>query len=552
MKLLNELIAYLPSSYSILTAIITCVLCVCFLLPIGANIALPVWLFSNVAIGVIVITLKTNWEANASRAFAERRNMREIAHIRSLQAVETLRRSPEHDSVLAIKAAETHSLSAGRKMDALEDYEYMQITRPQRVVDANKLRAVSFPNQQKTTQEYTPAQDLRNSRRPLTTRLQLSEDFNPLPNKIIGHSLLCLGQRGSGKSEFAALLAEQVGKLAIPMVIFDYLVDYDTLPQVLPSCRIAGSPDWVDAYKYRGIYWQVDLSNAEEIGYMIRESGAQVVLQVQSYPSLDHASQVITLLINGIIAWTVGRDTKKFYPMLVLMDEAQQFLPQSAQETDILKSFKKLNEIGRHYGLTLAMFTQRAARINKDVIGGTEIYVLMRQTMIQDLEVCEKQLGKEVVNRNQVRAFENGEALVSYDNESFVTRFDRRQSEHKSTQVDPSEASEHYSRRVVPETIEIHVSQAAEVQGRYPLEDEGYEDTYSNDYEEEPVRVSPQPKPKELTLKEQGVQAYLDGFTSIDKLAAKLGITQHAARQLKPVVEDMVSKIRQEEVETSV
>jgi hypothetical protein len=54
----------------------------------------------------------------------------------------------------------------------------------------------------------------------------------------------------------------------------------------------------------------------------------------------------------------------------------------------------------------------------------------------------------------------------------------------------------------------------------------------------------PAPRNKEAELLQRGVNAYQEGATSIDKLAAALEITPHAARQLKPRVEAEIQRTR--------
>ncbi len=421
--------------------------------------------------------------------------------------------------------------------------------RAERVVDAvvsggapTTVLPVPAPSMAWHPQNLNP-QDLRRLNQFRKVCMELAVNFNPLHKAVVGRALLCLGQRGSGKSNFAALFVEQMCKLFLPGVIFDYLIDFDTLPQVLPNCRIGGHPQWADARKYQGNYWEVDTSNAEEIGYYIRECGGQLVVEIPSYPSLDYAAKVIVGIIKGMVEWANERDAGKRLPALVVLDEAQQFLPQNSQETEILTTFKKLNEIGRHYGLTPAIFTQRAARINKDVIGGTEIYVLMRQTMPQDLKVCEDLIGKENVDRRQIAGFENGDALVFESGESFVVHFDMRQSEHKSSQVDPEKAVAHYQTRNVPQVRTIAPAYTRQIEEEDDEQD--YEEDYADEGEPEtedlpaqaqsPISLSAQraqAEAKEARLLVRGIKAYLEGAHKVPDLQVALDISNWNARQL--------------------
>jgi hypothetical protein len=330
-------------------------------------------------------------------------------------------------------------------------------------------------------------------------------------------------------------------------VIFDYLCDFDTLPSVLPSCRIGGFPTWPEAYRYQGNYWQVDIENAEEVGYIIRENGGQLVIELESYPNNDYASKVIMGVVKGMYAWAQEQDPAKRLPALVALDEAQQFLPQNLQDAEdkettqeLLRTFKRLNEIGRHYGLTPALFTQRAARINKDVIGGTEIYVLMRQTMPQDLKVCEDVLGKENVDRQQLASFKNGDALVFEGGQSFKVHFDLRQSEHKSSNPDPEKAIARYQERKVQKTLSVSQSPRS---GETQPQKEGMEDLPAN------PRLATEivEKKDETPLLARGVNAYKEGATTQPRLAAVLDISAWDARNLMPKIEAEIARLEASE-----
>lgn len=160
--------------------------------------------------------------------------------------------------------------------------------------------------------------------------LVLSPDYQPHTNHVLGHCILCVGQRGTGKSNVAARLIEQIGQHPIPMSIFDYKMDYVTLPTVLERCLIAGSGAWKekDTYADNG-YWELDRDNAEDAGYTILANGVQMVFQVISYENINQAAEVMLGIIKGMFAWAQEQPAGKRIPALIVLDEAQQFLPQN-------------------------------------------------------------------------------------------------------------------------------------------------------------------------------------------------------------------------------
>jgi hypothetical protein len=449
--------------------------------------------------------------------------------------------------VLRVMAQQAHAMVAGKpnRMDhmlAPSGYRRRRSTETPEQWAAQSV-VVATPNrplipEKKTNARAVTVVDSRPPAETVSTRpvnksqyrstcLELAKDFNPSFLQVVGRALLCLGQRGSGKSNFAALFIEQMCKLFLPAVIFDYLIDFDTLPQMLPNCRIGGHPGWTDAYKYAGNYWEVDVDNAEEVGYLIRENGGQLVIEIPSYPNNEYAGKVIVGVVRGMVAWANERDPKKRLPALVALDEAQQFLPQSQTETEMLSTFKMLNEIGRHYGLTPALFTQRAARINKDVIGGTEIYVLMRQTMPQDLKVCEDLIGKENVDRRLIASFANGDALVFEGGEAFQVHFDLRQSEHKSSMPDPEKAISFYQGRQVQKTRAF--------QPRLAQTSEDDEDIEDEEEDRPPVQqpAAPAPVVKQKTDMEKVLEVYRENqLLTYREMGEKVGFGKDKVGEL--------------------
>jgi hypothetical protein len=104
-------------------------------------------------------------------------------------------------------------------------------------------------------------------------QLDLATNLRPPLNMVIGRAILCVGMRGSGKTNTAALILEQIGQFPIPMSIFDYEGDYLSLPTVLARCVIGGHPQWSDAWQYEDHYWQVTRENAMRVGYDVLNQG---------------------------------------------------------------------------------------------------------------------------------------------------------------------------------------------------------------------------------------------------------------------------------------
>ncbi|GHO88041.1 hypothetical protein [Dictyobacter formicarum] len=345
-----------------------------------------------------------------------------------------------------------------REVETIEEEAQQTIVRPlpnmplipeDRIVDASPYNAPTVPMKPQRPVAFS-------GKKFYPTNLELAPDFQPPLNLVLGRAILCVGMRGSGKTNVAALLMEEIGKFPIPMAIFDYEEDYVTLPEVLERCVIAGHPDW-DERHHHDHYWKVDVANAKDVGYAILENGVQMVLEIGTYETLEEAASVMNLIIKGMFAWANEQDPRLRVPALILLDEAQHFLPQDSSVSNIakepastlLKAFMDLNARGRKRGLTPAIFTQRIAQIRKEVIAGSEVYFLGRQSLNNDLERYEELIGKDErgkqkLDRRLVQSFGKGDFIVFESGEMFITHFNARRSEHRGITPDLGAALNRY------------------------------------------------------------------------------------------------------------
>ncbi|MDQ2905438.1 MAG: hypothetical protein M3Y81_18070 [Chloroflexota bacterium] len=284
-------------------------------------------------------------------------------------------------------------------------------------------------------------------------RLNLAQRCNPPIAQVLGRAVLFLGMRGSGKTNALARFLEQVFRFPIPALICDYEEGFLSFPflAILERSLIAGSPKWEGQHHYPR-YWKVTAANAEVFGYSILEYGVQAVLQIHTYESLEEAATIMTAAIKGMFRWAEEQPPNTRVPALICLDEAQHFLPQDSSVSNInqeqaralLRAFMNVNARGRKRGLTPIIATQRPAQIRKEVIAGSEIYFLMKQTNARDLDAYEELLGKPNVNRRMVASFQAGEALVYEGGEAARIRFYERESEHTGHTPGLDQALERY------------------------------------------------------------------------------------------------------------
>ncbi len=392
-------------------------------------------------------------------------------------------------------------------------------------------------------------------------RLNLAQGCNPPIEQVLGRAVLFLGMRGSGKTNALARFLEQVFQFPIPALICDYEEGFLSFPAlaILERSLIAGSPEWEGQHHYPR-YWKVTPANAELFGYSILEYGVQAVLQIHAYESLEEAAMVMTAAIKGMFRWAEEQPPNARVPALICLDEAQHFLPQDSSVSNInqeqaralLRAFMNVNARGRKRGLTPIIATQRPAQIRKEVITGSEIYFLMKQTNARDLDAYEELLGKQNVNRRMVASFQAGEALVYEGGEAARIRFHERESEHTGHTPGLEQALERYEQRsgtVSSSTLTLpELDDQAEEEGETdelvensmpPVEDlRRFSPTVAPPVRQNiPAPVIPDKgrRAEEIDLA-LAVDLWNKGYNSVGKLQTVFSITNYQAQRLRSFI----------------
>lgn len=375
---------------------------------------------------------------------------------------------------------------------------------------------------------------MRQPAQPQNMLLWLADNYQPHVNEILGKGLVGFGISGSGKTNLAALLIEQLGKFSIPALLNDLEGDYESLIDVLPRGRRAGN-----IAEPGGIFASIE--NAEPIGQYIMEHGIQLVLDLRSYPSNDEAAQVMCGIVRGITAWSNAQHPAQRVPCIILLDEAQHFLPQDASISTLSKpilkevqqTFIETATRGRKRGLTPIIFAQRISDLDKRVIAQSNVGFFGKQRNDNDLERYEGIIRASVAKADTIASFQSGQFVVWTDTgEQFITCFHKRQSEHVSHTPQAEAAIARYQSQRQPQSQ----SQPAPAMEPLPMRESGEPFTSvlpSVSFAPvQPLRVPVTPKPQRDAELERALAAWNDGHTSINKLQKALKVTHHRAYKL--------------------
>lgn len=235
------------------------------------------------------------------------------------------------------------------------------------------------------------------------------DEFKQLPltvESFLGQSVAVLGIKGSGKSNTAAVLAEELLAAGVPLCIVDVAGEYHGLKEKyqLHSVGRSHSPEKLDAL--------ISPVQAAEVARNSYERAASVVLDVSAYSRAERES-FLWFYMNAI--WELAPSRR--YPYIILLEEAHNYIPQSGQ-TGVTELLVDIACEGRKCGLGIIMVAQRSARVDKNVLSQADIAFLHRVRHPADLDVYYKIIPrprpkvKDMVNRLKI-----GDALVLFGEE---------------------------------------------------------------------------------------------------------------------------------------
>ncbi len=292
--------------------------------------------------------------------------------------------------------------------------------------------------------------------------------LRPHVNRLLGEGLFVAGNMGAGKTNLAALLAEQMGACYVPSIIFDLKREYGSLPGVLPTAIRAGHP------RYAGEagpgYYELTMDTASAFVASVMEQGFQAVVDLGSYQVIDAMGLIIAEVIDALMAWSQEQPDEERPPCFVFLDEAHHFLPERTNLTQLdrnihvrlQKSFFRVCNLGRSYGYTMAFCTQRIANIAKWVIANCQVKVIMRHALDIDLDRCCEEVNKTVATREDIERLAPGMGIViGLADRQFVAQFDRRASYHPSQTPKVNRAHLRYRDRRLPPLAQSPAGQPA-------------------------------------------------------------------------------------------
>jgi len=204
------------------------------------------------------------------------------------------------------------------------------------------------------------------------TALNISQDLDLDLERIIGQCIAILGIRGSGKSNTAGVIFEELLRNSYPMSIVDIEGEYFGLKESY-EVLVVGTGEGVDI--------EIDADCAGEIAQVSMEQNVPVVLDLSGFLS-DERTELLKAYLSSL--WNLAGRLRR--PYIIGIEEAHEFIPQGVK-TELKEMIARIALRGRKRGLGGIIVSQRSAKVDKDVLSQAGILFLHRVVHEVDMRV---------------------------------------------------------------------------------------------------------------------------------------------------------------------
>ncbi|WP_135822598.1 ATP-binding protein [Halostella litorea] len=208
------------------------------------------------------------------------------------------------------------------------------------------------------------------------------------------------GKSGSGKSNTASVVGEELLEAGYPLLIVDTDGEYYGLKEEYELLH-AGADEECDI--------QVAAEHAEKVAAMALEENVPVILDVSGYLDEDEADELIRETARHL--FTKEKKLKK--PFLLVVEEVHEYIPEGGGLGETGKMLIKIGKRGRKHGLGILGISQRPADVKKDFITQANWLVWHRLTWENDTKVVGRIVDREYGEK--VSDLGDGEAFLQTD-----------------------------------------------------------------------------------------------------------------------------------------
>lgn len=202
--------------------------------------------------------------------------------------------------------------------------------------------------------------------------MNLGPDLALPLSEVIGQCVAILGIRGSGKSNTAGVIFEELLSAHYPLSIVDIDGEYFGLKEKY-EVLVVGAGENVDI--------ELDVDAAPGVAELSLREGVPVILDVSDMLADERELFVLEYLTR---IWSLAGKLRK--PYMIGIEECHEFIPQGVR-TDLKEVIARIALRGRKRGLGAVIVSQRSAKVEKDVLTQAGMLFLHRVVHEVDMRV---------------------------------------------------------------------------------------------------------------------------------------------------------------------
>ncbi|WP_227015158.1 helicase HerA domain-containing protein [Natronorubrum aibiense] len=208
------------------------------------------------------------------------------------------------------------------------------------------------------------------------------------------------GKSGSGKSNTASVIAEELLEAGFPLLIVDTDGEYYGLKEEYEMLH-AGADEECDI--------QIGPEHAEQMASLALEENVPVILDVSGYLDEEVADELLRKIARQLFV----KEKKLKKPFLLVVEEVHEYIPEGGGVGETGNLLIKISKRGRKHGLGILGISQRPADVKKDFITQANWLVWHRLTWDNDTKVVGRIIDTEYAEL--VSDLNDGQAFVQTD-----------------------------------------------------------------------------------------------------------------------------------------
>lgn len=203
-------------------------------------------------------------------------------------------------------------------------------------------------------------------------RLHISKDLDFSLEEIIGKCIGIMGIRGSGKSNTAGVIFEELLKHNYPLTVVDIDGEYFGLKEEY-ELLVIGEGKNVDI--------TIEPEDAPQVAEISLTQSIPVILDLSGYLKEDQ-HKMLEHYFTAL--WNLAGKLRK--PYMIGIEESHEFIPQG-KKNQLKEIITRLSLRGRKRGLGAVIISQRSAKVEKDVLTQAGMLFLHRVVHEADMKV---------------------------------------------------------------------------------------------------------------------------------------------------------------------